>query len=95
MRIDALSASFVVHLARRKKTFTVPPGETILAVLRKGGIAVPYSCREGLCGTCETRVLAGIPDHRDPILASKKAPPPDKIRLCVSRCAGPELTLDL
>lgn len=91
----AADGSFVVHLKRKARRFTVPSGETILEVLLQAGIDVDYSCREGLCGTCETRVLAGLPDHRDPILAGKKDPPLDKIMVCVSRCAGPELVLDL
>lgn len=87
--------SFTVQLKRKGKSFTVPAGETILQVLLDGGIDVDYSCREGLCGTCETRVLAGVPDHRDPILAGRKEPPLNKIMVCVSRCAGAELVLDL
>ncbi len=89
------SGSFTVQLKRKGKSFTIPPGETILQVLLDGGIDVDYSCREGLCGTCETRVLAGVPDHRDPILAGRKDPPLGKIMVCVSRCAGAELVLDL
>ncbi|CAN5429098.1 hypothetical protein BH11PSE7_BH11PSE7_21180 [soil metagenome] len=91
----AADGSFTVQLKRKGKSFTIPAGKTILEVLLDGGIDVDYSCREGLCGTCETRVLAGVPDHRDPILAGKKDPPQSKIMVCVSRCAGPELVLDL
>ena len=87
--------SFTVQLKRKQKSFSIPANKTILDVLLKGGIDMDYSCREGLCGTCETRVLAGVPDHRDPILAGKKEPPLNKIMVCVSRCAGPELVLDL
>lgn len=87
--------SFVVHLKRQAKRFAIPPDRTILDVLLEGGVDVDYSCCEGLCGTCETTVLSGVPDHRDPILAGRKDPPRDRIMLCVSRCAGPELVLDL
>lgn len=87
--------NFTVQLKRKGKSFTIPADKTILEVLLDGGIDVDYSCREGLCGTCETRVLAGVPDHRDPILAGRKDPPLDKIMVCVSRCVGPELVLDL
>ena len=87
--------SFVVHLQRKARSFTVAPGQTILDALLEGGIDVDHSCREGLCGTCETPVLAGVPDHRDPILAARKDPPLNKIMVCVSRCAGSDLVLDL
>lgn len=91
----ASGGAFTVQLKRKGKSFTIPADKTILQVLLDGGIDVDYSCREGLCGTCETRVLAGVPDHCDPILAGKREPPLNKIMVCVSRCAGPELVLDL
>jgi len=91
----AADGSFTVQLKRKGKSFIIPADKTILEVLLGAGVDVDYSCREGLCGTCETRVLAGVPDHRDPILAGKKDPPLNKIMVCVSRCAEPELVLDL
>jgi ferredoxin-NADP reductase len=87
--------AFTVQLKRKGKTFTIPAGKTILEVLLQGGVDVDYSCREGLCGSCETRVIAGVPDHRDTIFSGKKDPPLDKIMVCVSRCTGQELVLDL
>jgi len=86
---------FRVRLERSARTLDVPPGLSILDALLQAGVAVDYSCREGLCGTCETRVLAGIPDHRDPMYAGRAHPPTDRMMLCVSRCAGAELVLDL
>ena len=87
--------SFVVKLNRSNRQYTILPEESILSVLLDNGVDIDYSCREGLCGTCETRVLAGTPLHLDPLLAGKKDPPLNKIMVCVSRCAGSELTLDL
>ncbi|KQP36370.1 hypothetical protein ASF44_16840 [Pseudorhodoferax sp. Leaf274] len=92
---DAPAGSFSVQLKRKNRRFDIPADQSILQVLLDGGIDVDHSCREGLCGTCETRVLAGMPDHRDPILAGRKDPPQDRMLVCVSRCAGPELVLDL
>jgi len=86
---------FSVQLKRKGKSFTIPTDKTILEVLIDGGIDIDYSCREGLCGSCETRVIAGVPDHRDAIFSGKKEPPLDKIMVCVSRCTGQELVLDL
>lgn len=95
--VDAAVApgSFVVKLQRSQRQFVVPPDDTILSVLLANEIDVDYSCREGLCGTCETRVLAGIPLHLDPVLSGKRQPVTDKVMVCVSRCAGAELVLDL
>lgn len=97
---DSISAagtpgSFVVKLQRSQRQFVVPPDDTILSVLLANDIDVDYSCREGLCGTCETRVLAGLPLHLDPVLSGKRQPVTDKVMVCVSRCAGAELVLDL
>ncbi len=56
---------FDVRLHRSGRTIAVPPGETILDVLLDAGVNVSFSCTEGVCGTCETRVIDGIPDHRE------------------------------
>lgn len=85
---------FVVYLARSGKEFRIPPGRTILEVLEDNGIDVPNSCRQGLCGTCETRVLSGYPDHRDSILAHEAAADVT-MTICCSRSLSDRLVLDL
>ncbi|MDM0050540.1 PDR/VanB family oxidoreductase [Variovorax sp. J22R115] len=87
--------NFVVKLANSGVTLTIPPQKSILDVLIEAGIAVQHSCCDGVCGTCETRVLEGIPDHRDSVLLGEEANATDRIMVCVSRCAGASLTLDL
>ncbi|MFI0356854.1 PDR/VanB family oxidoreductase [Actinomadura sp. 9N407] len=77
------------------RRFTVRPGASILDTLRAGGLQVPSSCEEGICGTCETRVLAGEPDHRDHLLTDDERASGESMMLCVSRSRGPELVLDL
>jgi ferredoxin len=87
--------SFPVHLARSGKTLDIPHDKSILDVLLEAGIAVPHSCCDGVCGTCETRVLDGIPDHRDSVLFGEDAKATDKMMVCISRCKSAGLTLDL
>jgi hypothetical protein len=53
------------------------------------------SCREGVCGTCLTGVIAGTPDHRDAFLSTKERKAGDKIMICVSRAKSAQLVLDL
>src|SRR5262249_14471146 len=65
----SVSGGFTVLLKRQNRSVTVPPGSTILDAVLAAGLNVPFSCREGVCGTCETRVLDGIPDHRDAVLS--------------------------
>lgn len=74
---------------------TVAPDRTILDTLEESGVDVPNSCREGICGTCETRVLAGTPDHRDSLLSSSEQESGTTIMICVSRARSDELVLDL
>jgi hypothetical protein len=61
--------SFEVLAARTSITATVPPDRTVLDVLADHGIDMPTSCGEGVCGTCETRVLEGEVEHRDALLS--------------------------
>jgi vanillate O-demethylase ferredoxin subunit len=86
---------FEVCLHRSGRTVTVPPGETILDILLDHGVNVSFSCSDGICGTCETRVIDGIPDHRDSFLSDEEKADNSKIMVCCSRSRSPVLTLDL
>jgi ferredoxin-NADP reductase len=86
---------FTVHLAQTRGSVEVGARESILDALRRNGTLVPSSCREGVCGTCETPVLSGDIDHRDSILTLEEKDDGDYMMLCVSRARGSELTLDL
>lgn len=77
------------------QTLQVPPDKTILTVLNEAGIDVPCSCQQGICGTCEVRVLAGEVDHRDSILSSAERAANATMMTCVSRARGPRLVLDI
>jgi tetrachlorobenzoquinone reductase len=92
---DRPLGGFVVELARTGTQVAVPAGSTILDALMMQGIDAPYSCYEGLCGTCETRVLEGIPDHRDEILTAKAKASNETIIICCSGSKSPRLVLDL
>lgn len=73
----------------------VEPGISVLGALGDAGVDVPSSCQEGICGTCETKVLAGEPDHRDFVLSDAEKAAGDTMLICVSRCRSTELHLDL
>ena len=87
--------AFDVVLARTGRTVRVGEGETILDVLLLDGVEVPSSCQQGICGTCETRVLAGQPDHRDAILSDSERASGASMLICCSRALSDSLTLDL
>ena len=87
--------AFDVRLASSGQTFTVPAGKTVIKVLEEQGVVIPYSCEEGVCGTCLTRVLEGVPDHRDMYLTEEEQAANDQFTPCCSRSKSPVLVLDL
>ena len=87
--------SFEVVLARSGLTITVEPGRSILETVEAAGVSILSSCREGTCGTCETDVLDGLPEHRDSLLTEAERQSNETMFICVSRCLGAQLTLDL
>jgi tetrachlorobenzoquinone reductase len=91
----ALDGGYTVELRRSGRQLVVPGGKTILNVLRDAGVDVAYSCEEGVCGACETRVLDGIPDHRDAILSDPEKAANNTMIICCSGCKGDRLVLDL
>ncbi|CAN5225370.1 hypothetical protein BH11ACT2_BH11ACT2_05420 [soil metagenome] len=93
--LSAPTEAFVVRLAESKQTLEVPQDSSILDVVESAGISWPYSCREGTCGTCETRILSGIADHRDAVLTPAERRANEYMMICVSRAATPELELDI
>jgi ferredoxin-NADP reductase len=88
-------APFEVELARTGTTVTVTPTMTVLEALGQVGVEVLSSCQRGICGTCETTVLAGRPDHRDALLDDQEREANDCMYVCVSRSRDPRLVLDL
>ena len=91
----APAIGFQVELRRSGRRFDVPAGKSILEVLEANGIDHPFSCREGLCRTCETRVRAGEIDHRDFALSEEEQAAGDVMLICVSRAKSGRLVLDL
>ena len=84
---------FTVVLARTSRSVAVPSGVSILEALRKENIAVPSSCESGTCGSCRTRLLSGVAQHRDYVLDETEHD--SEIMICVSRAVSPVLELDL
>jgi ferredoxin len=86
--------AFDVILHRSQRTVHVPAGRTLGSVLQEEGADVPFSCEEGSCGTCETRVLSGLPDHRDYCLSDEEKATNDRMIVCVGRALTATLVLD-
>ncbi len=91
----ATAGGFTVQLRRSGRTVPVAAGQTILDSLIAAGVEPPWSCREGVCGTCETRVLDGVPDHRDLVLTEAEQAKNDRMMVCCSGARSATLVLDL
>jgi len=89
------SAGFWIELRRSGGRYAVPPGRSILEVLEENGHEIPFSCREGLCGTCETPVCEGEPEHLDYVYPPSQRDSLRTLLVCVSRARSERLVLDL
>ena len=87
--------TYSVELKRSGKTIQVAAGQSLLQALSAAKVAVSTSCEEGICGSCETRVLEGIPDHRDSVLSPSEKTANKVMMVCVSGCKSERLVLDL
>ena len=93
--LDETSDTFEVVCEASGLTLTVPSEKSVLEVLNEAGIEVPCSCQQGICGTCETRVISGKVDHRDSILSGAEREANETMMTCVSRAKGGRLILDI
>lgn len=91
----AREGGFEVVLARQGRSLFIPPGKTILEILVHEKVNVPFACSNGVCGTCETHVLEGTPDHRDSFLTDDEKAGNASMMVCCSGSRTARLVLDL
>jgi ferredoxin-NADP reductase len=91
----AAEGGFSVRMAKTGRMVAVAPGQTILDALQAAGVDAPFSCAQGVCGACETRVLEGLPDHRDMILSPQEKAANRTMMICCSGSKTPLLVLDI
>jgi ferredoxin-NADP reductase len=87
--------AFEVELKDSGIVVTVPPDQTLLSALRAANVDVQSDCEEGLCGSCEVRVLAGRVDHRDVVLTRSERDANARMMACCSRACDGRLVLEL
>lgn len=87
--------SFSVKVSSTGQVFDIPADKTVVQVLESHGIDIPMSCEQGVCGTCLTRVLEGVPEHRDMFLTEEEQACNDQFTPCCSRSKSPMLVLDI
>ncbi len=97
VHVEAPNATeiYLVECAKSGKTVEVPPGKSILDSLIDAGLNPDHSCKEGVCGACETKVLSGEIDHHDGILTKLERASNKTMMICVSGCKRGPLVLDI
>ncbi|CAN3132105.1 PDR/VanB family oxidoreductase [Mycobacterium sp. smrl_JER01] len=93
--LDGADDPFDIVLESSNLTLRVESGQSILEVCKAAGVHIPTSCGEGTCGSCETGVLDGIPDHRDSYLTPQEQESNEVLMACCARAKTPSLVLDL
>jgi len=88
-------SALTVTAARSGKRFVVPAEQSILEALESNALPILGSCRKGVCGNCEVRVVGGTPDHRDSVLEDAEKDSLGIMYPCVSRASTPDLILDI
>lgn len=91
----ANETEFRLELVKSGFSIIVKTGQTIVEALEEAGCPPTFSCREGICGACETTVLSGDVDHRDHVLTDREKRAGTRMMICVSRSKSPVLRLDL
>ncbi|MFP6851034.1 MAG: PDR/VanB family oxidoreductase [Pseudomonas sp.] len=86
---------FELILRKSGKVLRVPPQQSILETLESHGLEVPWSCRAGICRSCETAVCSGTPEHLDLVLSDEERTSNQSMLICVSRAVTPSLELNL
>ncbi|WP_167330872.1 2Fe-2S iron-sulfur cluster-binding protein [Paraburkholderia phenoliruptrix] len=99
--VDAPSASSIedraykVTLARQGTECIAEPSESIVDRLERHGICPPFSCRQGLCRSCEVTLISGEVEHRDYVLTNEERNEGRSLMICVSRATIAEIVIDL
>ncbi|EJL35868.1 flavodoxin reductase family protein [Caulobacter sp. AP07] len=91
----AEGGAFQIKISSTGQVFDIPADATVTDVLRDAGVDLPTSCAQGVCGTCITRVLDGVPEHRDFYLTNEEREKNDQFTPCCSRSKTPMLVIDV
>jgi ferredoxin-NADP reductase len=93
--VSSGQSCFEVELARTGATIVVDDHSSILDKVLEVVPDAPWSCREGYCGTCETRVISGVPEHADDVLDEAEREANTVMMICVGRSRSSRLVLDI
>ncbi|GAA5235586.1 oxidoreductase [Verticiella sediminum] len=95
VQAEAGDGPFQVKIASSGQVIDIAADQSITDALAAAGVDIPVSCEQGVCGTCLTNVLEGVPDHRDLYLTDEEREANDQMLPCCSRAKSSMLVLDL
>ncbi|WP_445115817.1 PDR/VanB family oxidoreductase [Acinetobacter sp. WZC-1] len=87
--------AFTVEVAGSDRQIEVQAHQSVAQALLENGFEVPISCEQGICGTCITRVVSGIPEHRDLFMTDEEHALNNQFTPCCSRAKSKILVLEL
>lgn len=82
-----------VQVQLGKRTYSQLNRDTVLQGAKKAGIALPYSCENGQCGTCTLRLQSGHVTHRLNEVLTDKELAEGYFLSCTAYPASEELTV--
>lgn len=92
----SMNTPFEAYLARSDKTIHVPEDKRLMEVARECGVSgLTYDCEKGFCGSCETRVISGKPEHWDSVLNEEERDSEQIMMICVGRAKDERIVLDM
>jgi ferredoxin-NADP reductase len=77
-----------VVFSHSEKVCQLAPGSTLLDLAEQSDVKIPYGCRQGLCGTCATRVLSGFVQMDVEVGLTAEQKNAGYVLPCVSRAEG-------
>ena len=87
--------TFEVQIKSSGQIIVIPEDCSVVEALSFEGIDIPTSCAQGICGTCLTRIVEGVPEHKDQYLTPEEQAANDQFTPCCSRALSARLVLDL
>ena len=73
---------YCISIDASETTFACAAGETVLDAAERAGYSVPYSCRKGVCSSCEGGVVSGAGRSS---VQGELAGPAERVLLCCLR----------
>jgi vanillate O-demethylase ferredoxin subunit len=93
--VDNSTGSFLIEARRSGKTITVNKNQTAAQAMQAAGIQVPLSCESGICGSCLTAIIEGVPDHHDSYMTDAEHAANTQMTPCCSRALTAKIVLDI